>query len=187
MELLNVFPDQDHDAHITAHASFMQSRMVQVNPMVYALLQGHISEHISYKAQGEIGALVAESEQMTTMSQQDPAGFQIQFSALVAKRVAELTAQLIQAEGGTQQVDPLVALKQRELDLKAMDIQRRAQENQQDMVRKETELEERIDIERMKLENQEEQAKERMKVAQNKLKLQEQALRIKQNEPPKKG
>ena len=187
MELLNVFPDQDHDAHITTHASFMQSRMVQVNPMVYALLQGHISEHISFKAQGEIGAMVAESQEMSMMAQQDPAGFQIQFNALVAKRVAELTAELIQAEGGTQQVDPLVALKQRELDLKAMDIQRRAQENQQDMIRKETELEEKIDIERMKLENQEEQAKERMKVAQNKLKLQEQALRVKQNEPPKKG
>lgn len=187
MELLNVFPDQDHDAHITTHASFMQSRMVQVNPMVYALLQGHISEHISFKAQGEIGAMVAESQEMSMMAQQDPTGFQIQFNALVAKRVAELTAELVQAEGGTQQVDPLVALKQRELDLKAMDIQRRAQENQQDMIRKETELEEKIDIERMKLENQEEQAKERMKVAQNKLKLQEQALRVKQNEPPKKG
>ena len=187
MEMLQVFPDQDHNAHITAHASFMQSRMVQVNPMVYALLQGHISEHISFKAQGEIGAMVAESQEMTMMSQQDPTGFQIQFNALVANRVAELTAELIQAEGGSQQVDPLVALKQRELDLKAMDIQRRAQEAQQDMTRKETELEEKIDIERMKLENQEEQAAERMKVAQNKLKLQEQALRVKQNEPPKKG
>jgi chaperonin GroES len=187
MEMLQVFPDQDHNAHITAHASFMQSRMVQVNPMVYALLQGHISEHISFKAQGEIGAMVAESQEMTMMSQQDPTGFQIQFNALVANRVAELTAELIQAEGGSQQVDPLVALKQRELDLKAMDIQRRAQEAQQDMTRKETELEEKIDIERMKMENQEEQAAERMKVAQNKLKLQEQALRVKQNEPPKKG
>jgi chaperonin GroES len=187
MELLNVFPDQDHEAHITAHASFMQSRMVQVNPMVYALLQGHISDHISYKAQGEVGAMIAESKEMSMMSQQDPAGFQIQFNALVAKRVAELTAQLIQAEGGTQQVDPLVALKQRELDLKAMDIQRRAQEAQQDITRKEAELEEKYDIERIRIENQEQQANERMKVAQDKLKLQEQALRIKQNEPPKKG
>jgi hypothetical protein len=42
MELLNVFPDQDHEAHITAHATFMQSRMVQVNPMVYALLSQKI-------------------------------------------------------------------------------------------------------------------------------------------------
>ena len=187
MELLNVFPEQDHDAHISAHGAFIQSRMIQINPMVYALLQGHISDHISFKAQGEVGAMIAESEEMNMMAQQDPAGFEIQFNSMVAKRIAELTTQLIQAEGGTQQQDPLVALKQRELDLKAMDIQRRAQETQQDLERKDIELEEKYDIERMKMENQEEQAAERMKVAKDKLKLQEQSLRAKQNEPAKKG
>ena len=187
MELLNVFPEQDHDAHIAAHGAFIQSRMIQINPMVYALLQGHISDHISFKAQGEVGAMIAESEEMNMMAQQDPAGFEIQFNSMVAKRIAELTTQLIQAEGGTQQQDPLVALKQRELDLKAMDIQRRAQETQQDLERKEIELEEKYDIERMKMENQEEQAAERMKVAKDKLKLTEQSLRAKQNEPAKKG
>ena len=187
MELLNVFPEQDHDAHIAAHGAFIQSRMIQINPMVYALLQGHISDHISFKAQGEVGAMIAESEEMNMMAKQDPAGFEIQFNSMVAKRIAELTTQLIQAEGGTQQQDPLVALKQRELDLKAMDIQRRAQETQQDLERKEIELEEKYDIERMKMENQEEQAAERMKVAKDKLKLAEQSLKAKQNEPAKKG
>ena len=187
MELLQVFPEQDHDAHIAAHGAFIQSRMIQINPMVYALLQGHISDHISFKAQGEVGAMIAESEEMNMMAKQDPAGFEIQFNSMVAKRIAELTTQLIQAEGGTQQQDPLVALKQRELDLKAMDIQRRAQETKQDLERKEIELEEKYDIERMKMENQEEQAAERMKVAKDKLKLQEQSLRAKQNEPKKKG
>ena len=187
MELLQVFPEQDHDAHIAAHGAFIQSRMIQINPMVYALLQGHISDHISFKAQGEVGAMIAESEEMNMMAQQDPAGFEIQFNSMVAKRIAELTTQLIQAEGGTQQQDPLVTLKQRELDLKAMDIQRRAQETQQDLERREVELEEKFDIERMKIENQEEQAAERMKVAKDKLKLQEQSLRAKSNEPAKKG
>ena len=187
MELLQVFPEQDHDAHIAAHGAFIQSRMIQINPMVYALLQGHISDHISFKAQGEVGAMIAESEEMNMMAQQDPAGFEIQFNSMVAKRIAELTTQLIQAEGGTQQQDPLVTLKQRELDLKAMDIQRKAQETQQDLERREVELEEKFDIERMKIENQEEQAAERMKVAKDKLKLQEQSLRAKSNEPAKKG
>jgi hypothetical protein len=187
MELLQVFAEQDHDAHIAAHGAFIQSRMIQINPMVYALLQGHISDHISFKAQGEVGAMIAESEEMNMMAQQDPAGFEIQFNSMVAKRIAELTTQLIQAEGGTQQQDPLVTLKQRELDLKAMDIQRRAQETQQDLERREVELEEKFDIERMKIENQEEQAAERMKVAKDKLKLQEQSLRAKSNEPAKKG
>ena len=48
---------------------------------------------------------------------------------MVAKRVAEITTQLAQEEATGQKGDPLVQLKQRELDLRAMDMQRKAQEN----------------------------------------------------------
>ena len=104
------------------------------------------------------------------MQQQDPNGYQVQFNSLVAKRIVELTQQLVQAEGGQQQ-DPLVMLKQRELDLKALDIQRRARESQQEMERKSFEFEDRIDVEKMKVENQEQQAAQRIKVAEEKLKI----------------
>ncbi len=168
MELLKAFPDQDHDAHITAHGTFIQSRMVQMNPMVYALLQGHISDHIAMQAHGEVGALIQQDPEMQAMNQQDPDGFKVLFNSMVAKRVAELTKMLIEAEGGPQQ-DPLVALKQRELDLKALDIQRRANESQEDMQRKEGEFDEKIDFEKMKLEQQEEQAAARIRVANEKI------------------
>jgi hypothetical protein len=170
MELLKVFPEQDHVAHVNAHTIFMQSRMVQTNPMVYALLQGHISDHIAYQAHGEIGATLMQDPNMVAMQQQDPNGYQVQFNSFVAKSAAELTQQLVQAEGGEQQ-DPLVMLKQRELDLKALDIQRRANESQQDMERKTYEFEDRLDVEKMKLENQEQQAAERIKIAEEKLKI----------------
>jgi hypothetical protein len=98
MELLKAFPDQDHDAHITAHGTFIQSRMVQMNPMVYALLQGHISDHIAMQAHGEVGALIQQDPEMQAMNQQDPDGFQVVFNSMVAKRVAELTKMLIEAE-----------------------------------------------------------------------------------------
>ena len=170
MEMLKVFPEQDHVSHISAHAMFMQSRMVQTNPMVYALLQGHISDHIAYQSHGEVGSAMADNPQNAIIQQQDPNGYQIQFNSLVAKRIVELTQQLVQAEGGEQQ-DPLVMLKQRELDLKALDIQRRANESQQDMERKTYEFEDRLDVEKMKLENQEQQAGERIKIAEEKLKI----------------
>jgi hypothetical protein len=105
---------------------------------------------------------------MQAMSQQDPDGFRVIFNSMIAKRVAELTQNLVAAEGGPQQ-DPLVALKQRELDLKALDIQRRAQESIDDMMRKEGEFDEKIDVEKMKLEQQEEQAAARIRVAQEKI------------------
>ena len=50
--------------------------------------------------------------------------FTVKMNGLIAQRTVELTSQLQQEEAaGEQKVDPLVALKQRELDLRAMDLQ----------------------------------------------------------------
>ena len=171
MKLPKAFPEQDHDAHINAHRAFMATRMVQINPMVYALLQGHISEHVSLKAQGEVGATIAGNPQLQQMMQEDPKTAEIQINAMIANKVSQLTMELAQSEAQGQQ-DPLVALKQRELDLRALDLQRKAQENMLNYELKVDETEERIDIEKMKLEDSEEQHTERIKVAREKLAVQ---------------
>jgi hypothetical protein len=58
------------------------------------------------------------------LSKTNPQMFTVKMNGAIAQRTVELTAQLQQAEAsGEQQIDPLVALKQRELDLKAMDLQ----------------------------------------------------------------
>jgi hypothetical protein len=167
---LYALPQQDHNAHINAHRAFMATRMVQINPVVYAALQGHISEHVSLKAQGEIGALIADNFEMQSIMQNDPEGAQIQIDALIANRIAELTSELAQAETQSQG-DPLVALKQRELDLKAMDLQRKAQEGMMNYDLRENQIEEQLDIDKMKLENNEDQHRERINVAQQKVDL----------------
>jgi len=171
MQMLKAFPEQDHDSHIAAHRAFMATRMVQINPMVYALLQGHISDHIALKAHGEIGDMVQNTPELQMQAQQDPQGFKILFDSMVAKKVAEITMMLAQEEAGGQKEDPLVALKQRELDLRAMDLQRKAMENQQDAERKEMEFEERLDFDKMKLESSEDQAEERIRIAEEKIDL----------------
>jgi len=185
MKMLKAFPEQDHDAHIAAHRAFMATRMVQINPMVYAMLQGHISDHVAMKAHGEVGAMIQEDPNMMMMQQQDPQGFKVQFDSMVAKRVAEITTQLAQEEAGAQKPDPLVQLKQRELDLKAMDMQRKAMETQQDFDIKESQFDEKIDLEKMKLENQDEQSDERLQVAKDKLNLQ--AMQMEQRNAKKKA
>jgi hypothetical protein len=171
MQMLKAFPEQDHDSHIAAHRAFMATRMVQINPMVYALLQGHISDHIALKAHGEIGDMIQNTPELQMQAQQDPQGFKILFDSMVAKKVAEITMMLAQEEAGGQKEDPLVALKQRELDLRAMDLQRKAMENQQDAERKEMEFEERLDFDKMKLESAEDQAEERIRIAEEKIDL----------------
>jgi hypothetical protein len=98
MQLLTAFEFQDHDAHLAAHMAFMQSRMVQINPQVYALLQSHISDHVSYKAKAEISQMIMQNPEMAQMAQQDPQQFQIMFDAEVAKVAARITQELVQAE-----------------------------------------------------------------------------------------
>jgi hypothetical protein len=58
------------------------------------------------------------------LAKTNPEMFTVKMNGLIAQRTVELTSQLQQAEAaGEQKVDPLVALKQRELDLRAMDLQ----------------------------------------------------------------
>ena len=171
MQMLKAFPEQDHQAHIMAHRAFMATRMVQINPMVYALMQGHISDHIALQAHGEIGDMVQNTPELAQQAQTDPKGFKVLFDSMVAKRVAEITMQLAQEESMIQKGDPLVQLKQRELDLRAMDLQRKAQENVVDQERKAMEFEERLDFDKMKLESAEDQAGERIRIAEEKIDL----------------
>ena len=68
-----------------------------------------------------------------------------------------------------KQKDPLVALKERELDLRAMDMQRKATESFQDMEMKDSQFEEKTDVDKMKLEDDEDQARERIRIAEEKI------------------
>ncbi len=131
MVIPKAFPQQDHNAHIAAHMSFMTSRMVQINPQIYGLLQGHLMEHISLQVKQEVLAMFQQNQSMAQLQQTDEEAFSIEFEAEVARRIAQKIQELVTMEQqfqSQQNQDPLLALKTRELDLKAMDIQRKAQE-----------------------------------------------------------
>ena len=169
MELLHAFPAQDHQAHITAHGAFVQSRMVQINPMVHAMLVGHISDHVSLQAQGEVGAIIQDSPDIQAQLNQDPQGAKIRVDAMVAQRIAEITTELVQKSIVGQQKDPLVQLKQQEIDLKAMDMQRKSAEKMADVGMKEEQFDEKLEVAKMKLEDDDDQAKARIRVADDKM------------------
>ena len=127
LQNLIVFADQDHDAHIEAHRAFMSSLLVRNNPQVATILQSHIVEHVSAQARNEV---MMESgpelqKQAAKFGGQVPPELQAQFQAQIEKQVAvkvaakieDMVAEEQEAVGfGTPQ-DPLVAIKQRELDL----------------------------------------------------------------------
>ena len=171
MQLLTAFEFQDHDAHIAAHMAFMQSRMVQINPQVYALLQSHISDHVSFKAKIEVSEQIMQDPNMMQLQQVDPQQFQIQVDKAIATAVAEITEQLVRGEmqqaAGKQ--DPLVRLKQQEIDLRAMDLQRKEKETQ---LKAEMDMRQeaaRLDFQYDKLREQSEQSDERLDVARQKI------------------
>jgi hypothetical protein len=171
MAIAQAFPDQDHDAHIAAHAAFIRTRMVQINPPVYALLQGHISQHVSYKANIEVAKMVAQNPEFQQLAQQNPQEYQKAFNSEVSKRIAQITMEMAQqemnAEGAKQ--DPLVMLKQREIDLRALDLQRKQQEAAMKMQIDQDQFEEKIDFDKMKLETMDEQSDKRLAVARQKM------------------
>ena len=171
MQFLTAFEFQDHDAHIAAHMAFMQSRMVQINPQVYALLQSHISDHVSFKAKIEVSEQIMQDPNMMQLQQVDPQQFQIQVDKAIATAVAEITEQLVRGEmqqaAGKQ--DPLVRLKQQEIDLRAMDLQRKEKETQ---LKAEMDMRQeaaRLDFQYDKLREQSEQSDERLDVARQKI------------------
>jgi hypothetical protein len=142
------FPGQDHKAHIDAHLNFMSLNMVQNNPVVMAAVQKNILEHISFMAQEQVQLEFIEElrelqtlqqqigpmmQQNPQMAQQHPGAQRIQtitnqIEARKAVLVAEMTADYAKEENkitGGFGGDPLMKLKSRELDLRAMDNERK--------------------------------------------------------------
>jgi hypothetical protein len=175
---LQAFMQQDHEAHIRSHVSFMKTRMVNINPQVYSVLQAHIMEHISFKARAMVLLDIQNDENLVEMSKNDPQNFEHVTDSLIAKQISELVQAYEELEQGNAKKDPLIALKEREIDLKALDIQRKSQEFDESEVRKSEEFEEKIDLEKMKREDAEFASSERIRVADEKVNI----LKSKQNE-----
>ena len=133
---------QDHTAHITAHLNFMATNLVRNNPPVMAAMHKNILEHISLMAQEQVELEFEEMLQQAQMLQQqaqmNPQNVQIQqqlqkmnmdIESRKAVSIAESMADFMKEEKEiTSQFDsdPLLKLKSREVDLRAMENQRKA-------------------------------------------------------------
>ena len=137
------FPGQDHRAHITSHLNFMATNMVRNNPPVMAALQKNCLEHISLMAQEQIQLefrqelqMLPQLQQQATMNPQAQQQLQEISQKIEARKailIAEMTEEFMKEEKRiTSQFDhdPLLKLKSREVDLKAMENQRKEQETE---------------------------------------------------------
>ena len=171
-ETLQAFPTQDHDAHITAHIIFMKTPIPASSPPVFALLQAHLCEHVAFKARGVADAEMRMAmEQAAQLGQQPP---QVDMEARVAELIAQYTEEVMTAlmpppEG---EVDPLVQLRSKELDIKAADVQRKAEEFAVKQNFEERKEEERQDLVKDKIDSQEDIALLRAEVNRERMEQQ---------------
>jgi hypothetical protein len=135
------FPGQDHRAHIDAHLNFMQVNMVRNSPVAMGLMQKNILEHIALMAQEQVQLEfqqeLLEVQQLQQAAMQDPMiANQIKMTlekieSRKSQLIAEMTAEFAKEENKiTSQFDsdPLLKLKSREVDLRAMENERKAKE-----------------------------------------------------------
>ena len=171
-ETLQAFPTQDHDAHMATHIIFMKTPIPASSPPVFALLQAHLCEHIAFKARGVADAeMRVGMEQAVQMGQQPP---QIDVESRVAELIAQYTEEVMSAlmpppEG---EVDPLVELRSKELDIKAADVQRKSQEFSVKQNFEEQKQEDRNELVREKIDSQEDIALLRAEVNRDRIEQQ---------------
>lgn len=175
MQPAQAFPEQDHDAHIDSHIALLKSPLVSSAPpgqqQVMAMIQAHIYQHIDLKAREmaqqdpEIQKMQQQMQQMQQQGQMDPMmmqqaqmqmqQMQQQMQLVMEDKVAQISMQLTETMAPEltppQQDDPLVNLRDRELDIKEADLQRKAEE-----------ADRRIKLESERIDNTADMADERM-------------------------
>jgi hypothetical protein len=123
---LVAFQGQNHQAHIMAHLVFASSPMIGGMPPIAMSMQKHVMEHVKLQAQEQAMAQMQQAGPMPVEQQE------MQMQALVAQGVAQGMQQLKQlsAQVSGQGPDPLIKLKEQELQIKAQAEQADAQNDQ---------------------------------------------------------
>jgi len=174
------YPQQDHEAHIDAHRAFMSTVLIKSIPQAMALLQGHISEHISMLAQQQVQM---EYQQQLQQLQQQAAMLgpqQVQMAQqqlmnemqkAVAVRVAQITNDLVkeEQEAMADNEDPLVELKERELDIREKQAMSKAMNDQERTELDKVKLASKIATDKERIESQEDIAQLRANVQYEKM------------------
>ena len=155
-ELLQSFPEQDHDSHVTMHVAFMKLPVVQTSPQVYGVFISHIMEHISLKARA-----MAQQELQQMQMQGMPVD-QSSMDMKIAQIQVELTNAMIpNLMPPPQGPDPLVQIRQQELAIKQQQEQNRSQTDAAKLELDKQKLEQQAISDAARLELQEEIADER--------------------------
>ena len=135
------FPEQNHQAHIETHRSLFFTDLVKDSPQVQALIISHCMQHLQFLAAqlaqeqmpDEMKQRIAEIQaQMQQVSPEEAQAIGQQIQMINEQYSSSIMAQLandfLQSIGMNNGGDPLVDIRQRELDLKDKEIDLEAQQ-----------------------------------------------------------
>ena len=165
--ILKAYEGQSHDAHIQAHLTFATSPIVAQMPMVGVNLLKHVLEHVKLKAQEQAvvqflqqtGGQPASEEQMLELE-----ALESQIIAQGMVEMKQLSAQL-SGIGQNQGPDPLVQLKEQELQLKAQEAQQDAQQEQAELALQREKAQIKAQEFQQRLQSQEQQNQSRLQAS----------------------
>ncbi len=151
------FEGQNHDAHIMAHLVFGSSQIVAQVPQVAMALQKHVMEHVSLKSKEQVFAQFSQQLQGQPPSPEQALEIEAAVANLIAQGMQEVKALSAQISGqGQEGPDPLIALKEQDLQLRAQKDQAELQLDQ-----------ERLNLERQKAETNAQLGAERIQTTED--------------------
>jgi len=165
---LKAFAGQQHDAHIAAHLIMGMSPMLQANPMAATELQKHILQHVRLKAEED-----AEAELFQQYgTDPDKMISDLEKEALIALKVTQYMQEMkaMQTElSGAPQADPIVQLKERELQQRAAKDRADAQIKQQQIANEQMRIQQNAQSDEARIQSQEKIADQRADVARERI------------------
>ena len=170
---LIAFRGQAHQQHIEAHRVFMSSMLVRANPQATTLLQAHVMEHISLLAREQVELEMKDviAQEAQRFGGQIPPELQLEFQKQIEVQVADKISNFIsemfieeQEAMQPQGQDPLISLKEQELQIRAQDVQRKAQNDSQKLELDAAKLDQQAKIAQDKIDSNEDIAQLRANV-----------------------
>ena len=170
---VKAFEFQDHDAHIQTVASAQENPEMQKligqspnAPSIIAAGSAYILDHLTMKYRDEVQKEMGI--ELPPLGEPIPADVEKRISELVAEastRVSQAAMMKAEQERINQQMqDPLILAKQRELDIKQAEVQRKTMGDQARFTLAAQKQEDQLELEREKIES--EQAIEGVKIGQ---------------------
>ena len=161
---LVAFEGQDHEAHIMSHMVFGSTPLVAGTPQIAVALQKHIMDHVRIGAKER-----AMQEMMAATGGQPMQEMQsLELEARIAQLIAEGMGQLKQLSGQLTAPgpDPLVQLKEKELQVRAQGEQNDAQIDRAKLGLEQQKVQQRDEQFDKRLESQEKQTAARINAAE---------------------